>query len=141
MSEVTFIPKDFEIPQELETNRLRIRMLKTSDVVQDYDAVMSSINHLQKTSPFGPNHNWPEGLTIEQNLIDLGWHQKKFQRRSSFAYTVINPDESRCLGCIYINPSINSSYETMIILWVRQSEIESGLDQHLFESVKEWISE
>jgi len=141
MSEVTFIPKDFEIPQELETNRLRIRMLKTSDVVQDYDAVMSSINYLQKTSPFGPNHNWPEGLTIEQNLIDLGWHQKKFQRRSSFAYTVINPDESRCLGCIYINPSINSSYETMIILWVRQSEIESGLDQHLFESVKEWISE
>jgi len=141
MSEVTFIPKDFEIPQELETNRLRIRMLKTSDVVQDYDAVMSSINHLQKTSPFGPNHNWPEGLNIEQNLIDLGWHQKKFQRRSSFAYTVINPDESRCLGCIYINPSINSSYETMIILWVRQSEIESGLDQHLFESVKEWISE
>ena len=47
-------------------------MLKVSDVVKDYDAVMSSIEHLQKTKPFGPNQKWPKGLTLEQNLIDLG---------------------------------------------------------------------
>ena len=141
MNRLIFIPKDFEIPQELETNRFRLRMLKVSDVVKDYDAVMSSIKHLQKTKPFGPNQNWPKGLTFEQNLIDLGWHQKEFQKRSTFAYTVMNLEESKCLGCIYIEPSTNSNYETMIFLWVRQSEIESGLDQHLFESVKKWISE
>ncbi|MFT4668159.1 MAG: hypothetical protein ACJAXB_002608 [Candidatus Endobugula sp.] len=141
MNKLIFLPKDFEVPQELETNRLRLRMLKVSDVVKDYDAVMSSIKHLQTTKPFGPNHNWPKDLTFEQNLIDLGWHQKEFQRRSSFAYTVMNLEESKCLGCIYIEPSSNPNYETMILLWVRQSEIENGLDQHLFESVREWISE
>ena len=141
MNKVIFLPKGFEIPQELETNRLRLRMLKVSDVVKDYDAVMSSIEHLQKTKPFGPSQKWPKGLTIEQNLIDLGWHQKEFQLRSSFAYTVMNLEESKCLGCIYIEPSSNSNYEAMVFLWVRQSEIEYGLDQHLFKSVKKWISE
>jgi len=141
MNKTAFLPKDFEIPQLLETNRLRLRMLKIADVVKDYDAVMSSVEHLQKTEPFGPNRRWPKGLTLEQNLIDLGWHQKEFQMRSTFAYTVFSLDESKCLGCIYIEPTTNPNYEAVVFLWVRQSEVDSGLDEHLFESVKTWVSE
>jgi len=55
MSNKHFIPTNFEIPKNLETNRLKIKMLKVSDVVKDYDAVMSSVEHLQNTKPFGPN--------------------------------------------------------------------------------------
>ncbi len=135
------VARDFEVPQQLETDRLRLRMLKVSDVVKDYDAVMSSAEHLLETKPFGPNQKWPTGLTFEQNLIDLGWHQKEFQMKSSFAYTVMNLDESQCLGCIYIEASSKPNYEAMVFLWVRQSEAASGLDEHLFESVKKWIVE
>lgn len=141
MNKEQFLPANFVIPKKLETNRIRLSMLKVADVVKDYDAVMSSVEHLQATKPFGPNQKWPINLTFEQNLIDLGWHQKEFQKRSSFAFTVMNLDESKCLGCIYIEPSPNANYETMIILWVRQSELENGLDAHLFESVKKWIAE
>lgn len=77
--------------------------MTVNDVIKDYDAVMSSLNHLQGI--FGPNSTWPEAdLTLEQDLIDLGWHQKEFQIRSSFAYTVVSPDETRVLGCLYIFP-------------------------------------
>lgn len=93
MSNNNFIPANFKIPKELVTSRLRLRMLSVSDLVKDYDAVMSSIEHLQKTKPFGPNQKWPIGLTLEQNLVDLGWHQKEFQMSSSFAYTVMSLDE------------------------------------------------
>ncbi len=141
MSKKKFLPKDFDVPKQLETNRLRLRMLKVSDVVKDYDAVMSSAEHLQKTKPFGPNQKWPIGLTFEQNLIDLGWHQKEFQMRSSFAYTVMNLDETQCLGCIYIYPPTNPDYEAEVFLWVRQSEVASGLDEHLFDAVKKWLIE
>jgi len=141
MSSTTFLPKDFKIPEQLETDKLRLRILKVSDVVKDYDAVMSSIEHLQKTKPFGPNQKWPKGLTLEQNLIDLGWHQKEFQMRTSFAYTVMNLDESECLGCIYIDPTVKPGYEAKVFLWVRQSQVELGLDEHLFKSVKKWIAE
>ena len=41
------VPKDFKVPEVLETEKFRLRMLKISDVVKDYDAVMSSLNHLR----------------------------------------------------------------------------------------------
>ena len=69
MSTKQFIPTDFSIPKQLTTDRIKVRMLKITDVIKDYDAVMSSVEHLQKTKPFGPNHKWPAGLTIEQTVV------------------------------------------------------------------------
>ncbi len=139
MSNKHFIPKGFEVPKSLETNRVKIRMLKVSDVVKDYDAVMSSIGHLQRTKPFGPNQKWPKGLTLEQNLIDLGWHHKEFQMGSTFAYTVMTPNEAKCLGCLYIEPSTKMGFDAEVYMWVRQSEVQTGLDAYLFDTVQEWI--
>ncbi|MEH6585541.1 MAG: hypothetical protein V7720_03230 [Halioglobus sp.] len=135
----TFAPDAATIPSHLETTDFRIRMLKITDVVKDYDAVMSSVEHLRGV--FGPKESWPEGLTLEQDLIDLGWHQKEFELRRSFAYTVMSLDESRCLGCVYVDPSEKTGYDAMVVLWVRQSEAQSGLDEALFSAVKKWLAE
>ena len=89
-----FVPKDFEVPAGFETPDFRVRMLEISDVVKDYDAVMTSVQRLQKV--FSPSGRWPEGLTFEQDLVDLGWHHKEFQMRRSFAYTVMSLDEALC---------------------------------------------
>ena len=132
-----FVPKDFKIPATLENQQLRIRMLTVNDVVKDYDAVMTSIDHLQKMFHVS---SWPtKDLTFEQDLIDLGWHQKEFQMRSSFAYTVVSLDESEVLGCLYINPTIKGDYDARITMWIRTSMLDKGLDDILFNSVKEWI--
>lgn len=134
------VPADFKIPEVLETDKFRLRMLKVTDVVKDYDAVMTSINHLQGI--FGVRLKWPsKDLTLEQNLIDLGWHQKEFQTRSSFAYTIINPDESQCLGCAYVFPPTKSDFDAEIYMWVRKSAYDEGLDSILYETVKNWIIE
>ena len=138
----SFLPKDFPVPGKLVTERFLLRMLTIHDVVKDYDAVMTSLDHLQRSMPFGPDHAWPtEELTFEQDLVDLGWHQKEFQRRSSFAYTVMSLDESVCLGCVYMYPSPNDKYDAHIVMWVRQSEVENGMDEHLFGEVKQWVRE
>jgi hypothetical protein len=134
-----FVPSDFRVPEKLETEKFRLRMLAISDVVKDYDAVMTSVARLKKV--FGRNTRWPTGLTFEQDLIDLGWHHREFQQRSSFAYTVMNPAESECLGCVYINPTRKREYDAAVYLWVRDSEFEKGLDPILFEAVKEWIAD
>ena len=94
-SPTPFVPKEFKIPEKLETKEFRLRMLTVNDVVKDYDAVMTSVDHLRSVWPGG---SWPDGLTFEQDLIDLGWHQKEFQRRRSFAYTVVTPSESKVTG-------------------------------------------
>ena len=64
-------------PRLLETSRMRLRPLKLTDAVRDYDAVMTSRAELWNST--GPG--WPkETLTLEQNMIDLAWHEA---RRSS----------------------------------------------------------
>jgi len=130
-----WITSDFEVPEKLEMDRFRLRMLTVNDVVKDYDAVMLSRSKI--AGVFGPKSDWPRAdLSLEQDLVDLGWHQKEFQRRSSFAYTVMSADESVCLGCVYIDPSKQEDTDATVIVWVRA---DSGIDEDLFASVKSWL--
>lgn len=134
------VPDSAVVPSGVETADFRLRMLTINDVVKDYDAVMSSISHLGEV--FGPGSDWPgPDLTLEQDLIDLGWHQKEFQNGSSFAYTMMTLDENRCLGCVYVFPAKKKGYDAKVLLWVRQSEVANGLDEKLFSVVGKWLSE
>lgn len=137
---MSFLPDGFEVPEELKTECYLIRPITIHDVVKDYDAVMSSREHLWEM--FGEQWGWPpEDLTLEQDLIDLGWHQKEFQLRSSFDYAVMSLDEAQVLGCIYVDPPTKAGFEAEVYLWVRQSELANNLDAHLFQTVKEWMKE
>ncbi len=78
------VPAEFEVPLSLETERLRLRPLCASDAVKDYDAVMTSAERLKTV--FCPLDTWPDGLTLEQNLKELAWHEI-----SSAASTSIPP--------------------------------------------------
>ena len=131
-----WVNKDFEAPVGLVTHGFRLRMLTVNDLVKDYDAVMASRDDI--VGVFGPDSDWPRhDMSLEQDLIDLGWHQKEFQNGSSFAYTVMRLDEYECLGCVYIYPTQRQDTDAMVILWVRSN---SGIDKKLFEAVKTWIN-
>jgi hypothetical protein len=116
------VPDDFAVPEGLETERFRLRMLTVRDVVADFEAI-------RDRSP---------GLTLEQNLIDLGWHQKEFQDRSSFAYTVVDPaDDGHVLGCAYIYPTEEPGFDALARCWVRGEAAE--LDGELFAAFRGWL--
>ena len=134
-----FVPKSFSIPDGIKNKEFKIRKLTIHDLVKDYDAVMSSIDHLKGI--FGPKNSWPSAkLTLEQNLVDLAWHQKEFEIKNSFTYTVMNLIETKCLGCVYINPSEKVGFDAEVIFWVRKSELANGLDERLFSEIKFWLS-
>ncbi|MEO1081244.1 MAG: GNAT family N-acetyltransferase [Pseudomonadota bacterium] len=134
-----WVPESFVVPTVLENEHFRLRTLTVNDVVKDYDAVMSSWDHLQGV--FGPSSDWPQAdLTLEQDLIDLGWHQKEFQIRSSFTYTVVSLDEERVLGCVYIFPTTRGDFDASITMWVRADVVDDGYDSMLYQTVTEWIA-
>jgi hypothetical protein len=136
----TFVPLNFIVPEVLETDKFRIRVLRAADVDLDYDAVITSVDHLKGV--FGEQSNWPSvDLTSEQDRKDLEWHENEFDKRSSFTYTVVDLDESLCLGCVYIFPSRSSDCEADIYLWVRKSAYDEGLDPVLFHTVTTWIKD
>ncbi len=135
MNKKPFVPVDFVVPPVLETDRFRLRMLAVGDNEKDYEAVMETQARFHAMGL-----TWPrEGFTLAENLADLERHQQEFLDREAFAYTVVSPDESRVLGCVYINPEDSESADARVRMWVRESEYEKGLDPVLFEAVKAWI--
>ena len=137
MSINQFAPNDFEIPSLFETDNFRFRMLSVDDVEKDYEAVIESRKLLH--SMFGGP--WPRlGFTLDENLTDLERHQQEFLDRKAFAYTVVSLDETKVLGCLYINPPKKTGPDAVVVMWVRQTEYDKGLDEILFSTVKDWIS-
>jgi hypothetical protein len=129
---VSFVPDDFAVPAGLEHGRFRLRMLSVDDVVRDFDAINDRVNPAGERQP-------PFVETVRENLIDLGWHEKEFLVRRSFAYTMVAPDESRVLGCVYVEPS--DTHDAKVWMWVRQSAWDDGLDPVLETTVREWIAQ
>jgi hypothetical protein len=125
------VAEDFDVPAGLEHERFRLRMLTVDDVVKDFEAIHARVDHQGTPRPAFV-------ATIALNLVDLGWHQKEFELRRSFAYTVVTPDESEVLGCVYLNPS--ETHDAHVRLWVRQSAWDDGLDRVLEETVREWVA-
>jgi hypothetical protein len=125
------VPDDFDVPAGLEHERFRLRMLSVDDVVKDFDALCERVDANGERQP-------PFVETVTANLVDLGWHQKEFELRRSFTYTVVAPDESQVLGCVYITPSATG--DARVWMWVRRSAWEDGLDPVLERAVRDWIA-
>jgi hypothetical protein len=131
------VPREFIVPELLEQPEFMLRPLRITDVVKDFDAVMTSVAHLQGI--FGPSNDWPRSdLSFEQDLIDLGWHHAEFQMRKSFAYTVMSPDQGRCLGCVYIYRTSLAGFDAEAFCWVRASHA-AALDGPLLDAVRRWL--
>lgn len=79
-----------------------------------------------------------ESLTLEEDLIDLAWHQKEGEIKSSFNYAVMSLDEKRLLGCVYVDPSDKADAE--VAFWVRKDELDTGPEEALEEAVRAWVS-
>ena len=134
----SFLPDSFEVPDSLTTDIFHLRMLSIDDVDNDYEAVMESKELLRVLF----DGSWPhDGFTLEENLSDLEKHQREFEQREAFTYTVVNLDDSKVIGCVYIFPSDSEDIDAVVYMWVRQSEYDKGLDPILFDTVRKWLVE
>jgi len=140
-----FYPKHASVPETLQTDRLLLRPLRETDAALDYDAVMSSADQLHWWS----QSTWPSAVfTLEENRADLMRHEREHLDREAFTYTVMNLNETYCLGCVYIMPlpeqarqvCAEAAYSAHVGFWVRTSELGEDLDAHLFETLRNWFS-
>ena len=131
------VPKNFKVPEIYSSEEFIFKPLTVSNLIKDYDAVVSSVEHL--TGLMDAENKWPAGLSIEENLIDLGWHQREFTLRHSFAYTVLSPKNEDYLGCCYIYPSDKLNFDAQAFFWIRQSRLADGLEERLGIIFEEWL--
>jgi len=133
----SFVPEAFVPPTLVETAGFKLVPLSPALVKVDFDAYMSSIEHLQKT--FTRSTGWPrEGITDADAMRDMETEQARFRSRKSFAYAVLTPDGSRERGCVYVYPSSVEGYDAEITLWVTKAEYNAGFDAELYAWVTQW---
>ena len=131
-----FIPREVTLPKGLEHERFHLRPITIHDVVKDYGAVMGHREYLW--SLFGEAWGWPPpALTLEEDLIDLAWHQKEHQLRSTFNFAAMAPDESRLLGCVYVDPPTKQGFDAEVFWWAVPDE--AGLEEEVGRAATAWI--
>ena len=134
----SFVPGNFNPPTLVETAGFKLVPLGPEVVKADYDAYMSSIDHLQKT--FTRSTRWPtRDLSLADSMRDMEGEQAQFRSHKSFDYSVLSPDGSRELGSVYVSPSPVPGYDAIVRLWVTKADYDAGFDAELYAWVTNWV--
>src|SRR3954451_12047175 len=139
---MTFYPDEAPVPAELHADEFLLRPLRAADVALDYEAVMATQEVLRR----GSGGKWPRpDFTLEENLADLQGHEADFYARRGFTYTVMDPTETRCLGCVYVYPleddgdGRDRDHEGVVWFWVRPDGVADDLDRRLLVALIAWL--
>ena len=131
----------FGPPGRLDTQRVHLEPLGPQHAELDHAAFMASREYLRRTLQWG---DWPRAdMTVDQNAADLRRYWTRFALREGYAYTVLSPDRTRCLGCVYLEPErIDHGADPSVLLayWVAESELAADLDRHLVAAVLDWLA-
>lgn len=147
-------PADLVPPTRLSTATFVLRPIAVADVELDYAAVMESRKFLRRWEQSG----WPaDDFTVDENREDLEKLEHWHRDNAAFSYTVMNPAETECLGCVYIFPPDARSLvrttitavaadawedqDAAVYLWARASQLEHGTDRLLLEALRTWLKQ
>ena len=132
-----FVPDEFDPPVGLSMPQFRLEPLGPQHNESDYAAWTSSMQHIRDTPGFATG-SWPHEMTIDQNRDDLLRHERDFQARTGFTYTVL-AGEDGVIGCVYIYPLEPDSEPgaALVESWVRADRAE--LDVPLCRAVSDWL--
>lgn len=87
---------------ELRTEEVFLRPIVANDAEVDYGAVMETREYLR----LWQQSTWPEDdFTVEANRKDLVDLEQRHVEHRAFTYTVLDPDGTRSLGCVYVFPT------------------------------------
>ncbi|OJW61732.1 MAG: twin-arginine translocation pathway signal protein [Sphingomonadales bacterium 63-6] len=133
-----FVPADFNVPTLVEAAGFKLVPLGPEVVNVDFDAYMSSIEHLQGT--FSRSTGWPhKDISAADAMRDMEGEQARFSSRRSFAYAVLTPDGSRERGSVYVSPSPVPGYDAVVRMWVTKAEYDAGFDAELYRWASDWV--
>ena len=135
MTDGSFVPSSFEVPVALDGPGFRLEPLGEQHNERDYDAWMSSIDHIRATPGFGADRGWPVAMSLEANRSDLAGHYEDFENREGFTYSIL--DDDAVIGCVYIYPSATPGHDADVSSWVRESRSE--MDAVVYQALTEWL--
>lgn len=139
-------------PTGLTTQSCVLRPIAATDAATDHEAIMDSREMLR----IWEQSSWPEDdFSVEDNRKDLAKMAGRHADGVSFAYTMLDPAEQICLGCVYIFPTdapflarcavapvAGAPWETAsaaVYFWVRTSRAAESLEESLVADLRAWL--
>ncbi|MCW4464288.1 N-acetyltransferase [Glutamicibacter sp. MNS18] len=140
-------------PVGLVAEGFSLRPIRSSDAARDYAAVMESREDLR----LWEQSAWPEDdFTLQANRADVVEMEQRHAARRAFSYTVTDPADTRCLGCVYlfepgasflaastVTPLADACWaevDAVVYFWVRSSCVQSGLEGRLLAALRLWCA-
>ena len=123
------------MPRSLALPSFALTPLSPEFVDEDFEAVTSSVDVLSGLL----GNEWPQGLTKEENRIDLSWHEREFTLQRSFSWIVRDPTSNVYLGCAYLFPEQGRSGKAKVVTWIRQQSDRIVLLEKLNLELKVWL--
>lgn len=134
-----FVPAEFQVPLTHKAPGFLLKPLGPELAKHDYEAYMSSIEHLHKN--FSHSDRWPnDRITMADAVKDVEGEIARFKARKSFTYAVLSLDGSKELGCVYISPSREEGHDASVRMWVTKAEFDKGLQPVVLAEVKAWMA-
>lgn len=151
---VPFTDSTEPVPAELRTEEFVLRPIVVDDTEMDYAAVMETREYLR----LWRQSTWPEDdFTVEANRTDLVDLEQRHAARRAFTYTVLNPNGTECLGCVYVFPTSATflakstvtpvgddewvDVDAVVFFWARLSQMEVGMDERLLAALRAWFKD
>lgn len=147
-------PADLVPPDRLIADDYVLRPITVADAQLDHEAVMASRELLRRWE----QSTWPEDdFTVDDNRADMELMERRHADGYAFGYTMLTPDESECLGCVYVFPhdakflaaaDIAALGErrwdeigAAVLFWVRADRLDGGLDDRLLADLRRWFAD
>ncbi len=142
------------VPAGLTTGEFVLRPIVADDAEKDHAALMETREDLR----LWEQSEWPaDDFTVEANREDLVGLEERHSGGRAFTYTVLTPDGSESLGCVYVFP-IGASFleksmvtpvgddewadvEAVVYFWARRSQVEKGMDERLLAALRAWFAD
>jgi hypothetical protein len=141
---VTWLDPAFTPPARLDlTTGHHLRPIREADLEIDYPAVMGSWRRLWEK--YGEAWGWPSAtMSREDDREDLARHDAEALAREAFNYAILDQDEIRLLGCVYIDPpeaGAPPGSDAMVSWWVIDDAVGTALEQALDDVLPRWLSQ
>lgn len=126
--------KGVSISKEVTLGPYRLQVLGPECVYEDYAAVTESQDRLKGLM----GGTWPEGLTLDDNHIDLCWHLREFEHNRSFAWIIRNIAQAY-LGCVYVFPDFAGDSASLAI-WMRSGCGPEAHEETFSTLMLDWLN-
>lgn len=151
MPDAPLLPPGALPPTELRTPDAWLRRQRAADAAADHEAVMASKEALRVWC----DDTWPEDdFTPEQNAEDLAGHLADAEAGTAFGYTVWDPDGTRVLGSLYLEPTAPfldayraddadraalAACDVRVELWLR-ADLPDDVEPRVLAAVRDWLA-